>query len=72
MSYSWEPKYCVYDVCTCKHVFMEHTKVGNCYNSCYFDSKKQEVVNTEKCTCKKFKFAHSEDMSSYQNKGETR
>lgn len=69
MGYPWEPKYCVYDVCHCKHAFMLHEKTGKCYNSCYLDPKTKEIVITEKCTCKKFKLLHSEDMSSY-GKGE--
>ena len=68
MGYSWEPKYCVYDVCSCTHAFMEHGK--KCSNSGYFDAKKQEFISTVKCNCKKFVFAHSENMDSYKDKGD--
>jgi hypothetical protein len=71
MGYSWEPKYCVYDVCQCGHAFMEHEKgAAKCYNTSYFDSKKEIVVIVDKCKCKKFEFKQSEDLSSYKNKGD--
>jgi len=71
MGYPWEPKYCVYDVCKCGHAFMEHEKnPSKCYNSCYYDSKKEQVIVTDKCQCKKFIFASSEDLNSYKDKGD--
>lgn len=66
--YTWESRYCVYDVCTCKHPFMEHGK--KCSNQGYFDAKKQEFITTKLCSCKKFKFVHSEDMDSYKDIGD--
>jgi len=69
--FTWEPKYCVYDVCVCSHAFMEHEKGSTkCYNSSYFDSAKQEVVVVDKCKCKKFRFSRSEDMGRYTEKGD--
>lgn len=53
-------KYCQYDVCACGHSFCEHGK--RCNNTGYWDIKKEVVVPTEPCTCKKFKFKHSEIM----------
>ncbi len=69
--FSWEPKYCVYDVCICSHAFMEHeNNPTKCYNSTYFDSRKEQVIITEKCKCKKFIFKQAEDMNKYKSKGE--
>jgi hypothetical protein len=70
-NYPWEPEYCVYDVCTCSHAFMEHEKgPTKCYNSSYFDSAKQEVIKVDKCPCKKFRFYRSESFSLYTKKGD--
>jgi hypothetical protein len=69
--YSWEPEYCVYDVCKCGHAFMNHRKDSTeCYNSVYFDPIKQEAVLVPECPCKKFRFSKSENFSTYTKKGD--
>lgn len=55
-----KPIFNVYDICYCQHAYMEHGK--KCVNSCYWDIEKEVVVDCKPCTCKKFKFKHSEIM----------
>jgi hypothetical protein len=64
MGSSWQPKFCVYDVCLCGHAFMEHGK--RCVNTGYWDVENEVIVPTESCGCRKFEFKHPEIMRKHK------